>query len=266
MNAIIRASEGKADAAVKLMARFDLDDEQADAILELKLYRLAKLELLMIERELREKREEAARIEALLADDALRWGVVREELVELRDSYGDPRRTALVGPQVQQDFDPEAYIVRERTWVMVSRQGRVKRQKGFSDVSAIRVPEGDEVGWVLRTDTRQTVTFYTQLGSAYTLRVADIAATTGYGDPVQASFNFKDGERIIGVSSSDAKLYPPIDPELLPPVDEEAPPPPHGGWDIALNEETLPRLVVNRAYYLELRRGCAGKEAQSSRE
>ena len=226
--ALIRASEGKADAAVKLIDRFGIDEEQADAILELKLYRLAKLELLMIETELREKREEAARIEALLADDMLRWGTVREELIEMRDAHGDERRTMLVGPDVQQDFDPEAYIVKERTWVMVSRQGRVKRQKGFSDVSAIRVPEGDEVGWVLRTDTRHTVTFYTQLGRAYVLRVDDIVATTGYGDPVQASFGFKDGERIIGVSCSDPRLYPPVDPELLPPPEDDAPPPPHG--------------------------------------
>ena len=226
--ALIRKSEGKADAAVKLMARFDIDDEQADAILELKLYRLARLELLMIETDLREKREEAARIEGLLADAELRWGLVRDELVELRDTYGDERRTQLVGPEAKQDFDPEAYIVRERTWVIVSRQGRVKRQKGFSEVSAIRVPEGDEIGWVLRSDTHHTVTFYTQLGSAYTLRIDDIVATTGYGDPVQASFAFKDGERIVGVSCSDTRLYPPVDPEVLPPPEEDAPPPPHG--------------------------------------
>ncbi len=227
--ALIRASEGKADAARKLMVRFGIDDEQADAILELKLYRLAKLELLMIEKELREKREEAEHIEGLLADEGARWGLVRHELLELRDAYGDERRSRIVGPSVQEDFDPEAYIVRERTWVIVSRQGRIKRQKGFSEVSAIRVPDGDEVGWVLRTDTRQTVTLYTQLGSAYTLRVDDIAATTGYGDPVQATFAFNDGERLVGVSASDGRLYPPLQDDLLPePRDPEDPPPPHG--------------------------------------
>ena len=205
---IIRKSDGKADAAAKLMARFALSETQTDAILELKLYRLARLEILVIQEELAAKMAEAARIEALLESDAGRWGVVRAELLELADSYGDARRTALVGPPAEVSFDPEAYIVRENTWVIVSRQGRVKRQKGFSDVSAIRVPEGDEIGWVIRTDTKHTVAFYTQKGSAYVMRVDAIPATTGYGDPVQTLFSFDDGERIVGVTCSDPRLHP----------------------------------------------------------
>ncbi len=205
---IIRKSDGKADAAAKLMARFALSETQTDAILELKLYRLARLEILVIQEELAAKMAEAARIEALLESEAGRWGVVRAELLELADSYGDARRSALVGPPAEVSFDPEAYIVRENTWVIVSRQGRVKRQKGFSDVSAIRVPEGDEIGWVIRTDTKHTVAFYTQKGSAYVMRVDAIPATTGYGDPVQTLFSFDDGERIVGVTCSDPRLHP----------------------------------------------------------
>ena len=224
--ALIRASEGKADAARQIMLRFDLDEEQTDAILELKLYRLARLEILLIQRELAEKRGEAARLEKLLASESARWSLIRSELLELRDVYGDARRSIIIGPSKQVDFDPEAYIVRERTWIMVSRQGRIKRQKGFSDLSAIRVPDGDEIGWVLRTDTTQTITVYSQLGSAYTVRADDVVATTGYGEPIQSHFNFSDGERIIGVTSSDARLTP----NPLVPI-EEAPdadaPPPH---------------------------------------
>jgi len=205
---IIRKSDGKADAAAKLMARFALSETQTEAILELKLYRLARLEILVIQEELAAKMAEAARIEALLESEAGRWGVVRAELLELADSYGDARRSALVGPPAEVSFDPEAYIVRENTWVIVSRQGRVKRQKGFSDVSAIRVPEGDEIGWVIRTDTKHTVAFYTQKGSAYVMRVDAIPATTGYGDPVQTLFSFDDCERIVGVTCSDPRLHP----------------------------------------------------------
>jgi DNA gyrase subunit A len=190
------------------MERFTLDEIQTDYILELKLYRLAKLEILAIREELAEKRAEAARIEALLADEGGRWGLIRGELAELRKSYGDARRTSLVGPQKETTFDPEAYIVREQAWVIVTRHGRVKRQKGFSGLEAIRVPDGDEVGWVLRTDTLQTVTFYSSAGSAYVMRVEAVAATTGYGEPVQSMFNFGDGERIVGVVGSDPKLQP----------------------------------------------------------
>ena len=223
--ALIRASEGKADAAHKIMARFDLDEEQTEAILELKLYRLAKLEILLIQRELDEKRRDAERIRGLLASEFARWGLVRSELLEVREAYGDARRTRITGPVEDTNFDPEAYIVRERTWVIVSRLGRIKRQKGFSDVSAIRVPDGDEVGWVIRTDTTHTVTFYSQFGSAYTLRVDDIGATTGYGEPVQSAFNFKDGERIVGVTTSDPKVVRTV-PEALEALSEEDPKPP----------------------------------------
>ena len=206
--AIIRASDGKADAADKLIVRFGLTETQVDAILELRLYRLARLEILVIQEELAAKRAEAERIEGLLADVEARWSLVRKEIIEIGNTYGDARRTKLVGPPAATNFDPEAYIIKESTWVIVSRGGRVKRQKGFSDVTAIRVPEGDEVGWVLRTDTRQTVTFYTQIGSAYVMRVDAIAATTGYGDAVQTYFSFADGEKIVGISCSDPKLLP----------------------------------------------------------
>jgi DNA gyrase subunit A len=208
--ALIRASEGKADAARKIMARFGLDEEQTESILELKLYRLARLEILLIQQELLEKRLEAERIQGLLGSEFERWNLVRRELIELKEAYADPRRTIIAGPSDLDlsDFNPEAFIVREKTWVIVSRQGRIKRQKGFSDISAIRLPDGDEVGWVLRSDTTQTLIICTQYGSAYTVRIDDIIATTGYGDPVQSMFNFSDGERIIGVVSSDNRIHP----------------------------------------------------------
>jgi DNA gyrase subunit A len=223
---IIRASDGKADAADKMMVRFGLSETQVDAILELRLYRLARLEILVIQEELAAKRAEAERIEALLADVDARWRLVRSEIIEIGNTYGDARRTKLVGPPAATNFDPEAYIIKENTWVIVSRGGRMKRQKGFSDVSAIRVPEGDEVGWVLRTDTRQTVTFYTQTGSAYVMRVDAIPATTGYGDAVQTFFSFGDGEKIIGVSCSDTKLLPtPAEVDLATLTEEDPRPP-----------------------------------------
>ena len=92
--------------------------------------------------------------------------MIRTELLELKEAYADPRRSLLSGPSelALSDFNPEAFIIREKTWVFVSRQGRIKRQKGFSDVSAIRVPDGDSINWVLRTDTTQTLIIFTQFG------------------------------------------------------------------------------------------------------
>src|SRR6478735_7878917 len=92
---IIRKSDGKADAAQTVMKRFELDAEQTDAILELKIYRLARLEILIIRNELEEKRKRARQITALLKDEDSRWKVVRQELEEVQTKYGDKRRTTI---------------------------------------------------------------------------------------------------------------------------------------------------------------------------
>ncbi len=203
---IIRASEGRQDATQKLMARFPLDAVQTDAILELRLYKLARLEILAIRAELAEKRAEAARIETLLRDPEAKWALVREELLELAATDLDPRRTALGEEGVPEvAFDPERYIVRENAWVVITRGGWWKRQKGVSQVSAIRVREGDEVGWLFRAATTESVLLFTNLGSVYTLRVADIPATTGHGEPVQRQFAFTDGEVVVGALCTDPR-------------------------------------------------------------
>src|SRR5439155_20852236 len=85
---MIRKSDGKADAADKIMKRFELDAEQTDAILELKIYRLARLEILVIRTELEEKRKRARQIAALLKEEDSRWKIVRSELEGISQQYG----------------------------------------------------------------------------------------------------------------------------------------------------------------------------------
>ena len=215
--AIIRGSEGKKDAAEKLMARFPLDALQTDAILELKLYRLAKLEILVIREELADKRAQAEEIEAILADRDAPWGtgalwaVVRSELLQVAAEHADPRRTRVVGPEAELAFDPDAYIIDEDTWVIITRKGWMKRQKGFSEIDAIRVKDGDSVGWALKVSTRSTLTFFSDNGRAYVLRATDVPATTGYGDPIQRRFSLADGAVLVGVVSNDERLAPPYE-------------------------------------------------------
>jgi DNA gyrase subunit A len=229
---IIRGSEGKRDAAEQLMGRFDLDDIQTEAILELKLYKLAKLEILAIREELAEKRAEAARIEAILASDQELWAIVAQELSEIRKLYGEPRRTALGGEVIDVSTFSEAdYIVSEKTYVMVTRDGWIKRQLSFTDIEKIRVREGDEVGWIGRASTKSTVTFFGDQGSAYVMRIDDIPSTTGYGEPVQRHFKFGDGERVVGVVINDERSLPALPTDLptqpLSEGEEPPPAPPH---------------------------------------
>ncbi|MEE2829986.1 MAG: DNA topoisomerase IV subunit A [Myxococcota bacterium] len=206
--ALIRASDGKADAAARLMARFPLDEIQTDAILELKLYRLAKLEIEVVRAELEKLRAEAARIEAILAEESELWAVVRSELLKVAKEFGDDRRTRIGGGIEEVEFDPEKYIVDKNTWVIFTRGGWVKRQKGFTDLSTIRVREGDSVEQAIRCSTRSTISVFSNYGKCYVLRAADIPQTSGYGEPLQRRFAFADGEQVVGVVSQDPRNLP----------------------------------------------------------
>ena len=206
---IIRASEGKDDAAQKIIKRFKLDEIQTDAILELKLYRLAKLEINVVREELDEKAAEAKRIQKILKSDDKLLDVVRSELEEISKEYGTPRRTKIGGVGEEQEFDADAFIVEEDANVVVTRDGWLKRVRELKDPTATRTREGDVVTHVLPGSTREKVIFFTNRGSAYVIKINDIAATTGYGDPAQKYFKFADGEKIVSAMTLDPRALVP---------------------------------------------------------
>jgi DNA gyrase subunit A len=220
---LIRKSEGKADAAAKIMQRFSLDAEQTDAILELKLYRLARLEILVIQQELAEKRRRAAQIAGLLKSREDRWAIIREEIEEIRKKYGDARRCDIVGAVEDDTFSDDDFIVEEDNVVIVTRDGWVKRQKEVKDIASTRVREGDAVLAVMPGSTRASAVFFTNFGTAYTIRIADVPASTGYGEPIQRLFKFKDGEKVVAAESLDPRMA-----GVVTAKDPETPPPSHG--------------------------------------
>ena len=207
--AIIRKSEGKQDAAAKIIARFKLDAEQTDAILELKLYRLARLEILVIQKELAEKRKRTKEISKLLSDQQSRgiWDIVREELDEVirLHAKGDKRRTLISAIDAEKEYSAEDLIVAEDNHVLLTRDGWVKRQKEIKDPAATRLREGDQVLACLAGSTRATAAFFSNFGSVYTTRIIDIPATTGYGEPIQKLFKLRDGEAVVAAVSLDSR-------------------------------------------------------------
>ena len=218
---IVRKSEGKADAAQTIMKRFTLDAEQTDAILELKIYRLARLEILIIRKELEDRRRRMRQINTLLKDEDSRWDIVRVEIEEIQKKYGDSRRTAIASDEGETEYSAEDFIVEEDNVVIVSRDGWVKRQKEVKDVAATRVREGDAVMAVLQGSTRSSVVFFSNFGVAYSARITDMPASTGYGEPIQRFFKLKDGERIVGALSLDPRVVGNIKPKKegdVPPV------------------------------------------------
>jgi len=213
---IIRKSDGKADAQKTIMARYDLDAEQTDAILELRLYRLARLEILVIRKELDEKKRRAKEIRTLLATTAVaekgRWAIVRRELEAVGQSFGKngKRRTAIVSAGDEPEFSDEDLIVAEDAYVLLTSDGWVKRQKEIKDTQSTRLREGDSVLACEIGSTRASVVFLSSFGSAYTARIIDIPATTGYGEPIQKLFKLKDGERILAAFSLDPRVTGPL--------------------------------------------------------
>ena len=203
---MIRKSDGKADAAEKIMKRFGLDADQTDAVLELKIYRLARLEILVIREELEDKRKRARQIGTLLKDKDSRWTLVRGELEDINKNYGDKRRTSIASDSGEPEYSADDFIVEEDNVVIVSRDGWVKRQKDVKDLSTTRLREGDAVLAAFAGSTRATCTFFSNFGAAYTCRIIDVPASTGYGEPIQRLFKLKDGEKVVAALSLDPRV------------------------------------------------------------
>ena len=223
---IIRRSDGKADAAVKIMKRFPLkegrgkqtglDEEQTEAILELKLYRLARLEINLVQDELKKKEKRAREIRKLLNEDTTdtnasgRWNIVREEIKELITTYGKlpeaKRRTKIQDVGEEVEISAEDFIVAEDCHVLITKDGWVKRQRNIADPAKSRLRQGDSVLACVAGSTRNTIGFFSSKGVCYTARMVDIPASTGFGDPIQKLFKLKDGERIVSVMSFDPRV------------------------------------------------------------
>ena len=217
---LIRESNGKADAAEKLMPRFDLDEEQANAILDAQLYKIASMEIQKILDELAEKKKEAAAIETILASETKLWGVIRAELEQLQSQdFVTRRRTRTASDEDVLEFDAEAYIVRENTNVVLTRDGWIKRVGKLASVESTRVREGDEVIAVVPASTIDNVILFADDGTAYTMRVNEVPSSSGYGEPITKFFKLADQVRVVNMMTTDSRF--------TPTDDEESPPQPH---------------------------------------
>ena len=206
---IIRTSGGKADAADKLKKEFALDDEQTTAILDSQLYKIAQMEILRIREELADKRKEAERLDSILKSTKKLWGVVRDELDALANSeLAVRRRTRMAADDDVLEFDEQAYIVRENTNVVLTRDGWVKRVGRLASVESTRVREGDEVIAVIPGSTLDHVILFADDGTAYTLRMNEVPASAGYGDPVAKFFKLADGVKVVAAATTDPRFTP----------------------------------------------------------
>ena len=179
------------------------------AILDAQLYKIAQMEIKKILDELAEKKKEASRIETILASEKKLWGVIKDEMGKLdrqvrraAQDAGWPRDEDVL------EFDEEAYIVRENTNVVLTRDGWVKRVGRLASVESTRVREGDEVVAVIPGSTLDHVVFFADDGAAYTMRINEVPASSGYGEPITKFFSLADQVKVIAAITTDPRFTP----------------------------------------------------------
>lgn len=188
---VVSGSRGRAEAAAAVAARWSLDRDQTDAVLELRIYRLSEGEVAAVRAELRTLRRRGAALRTSLLDVP---AVVRRETLEVAAELGVPRRTSLGPPPgaAPSDLDLAAD---ELCAVVLTRGGWIRR---VGDVSGSpRVREGDSVAVVHRGSTTDLLALLTSAGVAYVVRMSDVVQSTGHGEPVQRLLKFSDGETVL---------------------------------------------------------------------
>lgn len=204
---IIRASTSRSQASLGLQEYFLLDEAQAEAVLELKLYRLGQNDVFLIRNELADKLQRRDQLEALLNDIPGLWGVVKDEFSQLRRRLGDARRTAVLGEAAEEFvYSEQDFITDERTEVIISADGWIRRMPPGSDLSKLRMRQEDYVWLSIETSTLSNMIFFTNLGAAYTIAVHELpSGARGFGEPVQKFFAFSNGERLVAAFAFDPK-------------------------------------------------------------
>ncbi len=183
---IIKSSKDREEAKLNLMKKFKLSDRQAFAIVEMKLGSLANLERLNIENELKEKQAIIKELESILKSRPKLLAIIKKELVELTEKYGDERRTALVEHGIK-DFSVEDLVPNEESMVMMTRDGYIKRlppdtfkvqARGGKGVIGLTTKEEDMVEFLFTTMTHNDILFFTTKGRVFQLKAYEIPASS----------------------------------------------------------------------------------------
>ncbi|NLO86486.1 MAG: DNA topoisomerase (ATP-hydrolyzing) subunit A [Clostridiales bacterium] len=176
--ALIRRSENPKAAKLALMARFDLSEVQAQAILDMRLQRLTGLEILSLQKEYADLLAHIASLEAILANVKKLMTVIKKELRQVADKYGDDRRTQIVDAENAVEAIAVEDFIAEEAMVTYSRAGLLRRMypKQYKKLSAAG-NDGtvdDQPMFCFETLTDRTLFFFTNLGNCYTIKIADL--------------------------------------------------------------------------------------------
>ena len=211
--ATIRSSKSKKDASENLINKYGFTELQAQAILELMLYRLTGLEIKVFEKEYAELTKLIKKLEKILSSEKELLKVIKSELKQVCDKYADDRRTTIISDDTQSKIDVEELIVVEEVMVTVSNDGFIKRiplknyNRSNSDPHDIEYREGDFLKYLISSNTKDSILIFTNTGYMYQTKGINIPELKWKEkgerlDHVIKSLNLED-EKIIGIISVD---------------------------------------------------------------
>ena len=169
----IRSSNSKKDASENLISKFKFTEAQAQAILELMLYRLTGLEIEIFEKEYAQLEKLIKKLEKILSSEKELLKVVKSELQEVTDKYGNKRRTEIVHDDNESKIDVEELIVIEEVMITISKDGFIKRMplknynRSSSNPEDIEYREGDSLKYLISSNTKDTLLVFTDKGFMY---------------------------------------------------------------------------------------------------
>ncbi|MDR1435721.1 MAG: DNA gyrase subunit A [Puniceicoccales bacterium] len=205
---IIRASHSRELAKKELLAHYQIDGNQADAILELRLYQLTAMERVKIDGEYEELLRHIDSYGAILADSKILMGIVGNELKELRGAYGDERKTQII--PAEGEFRLEDVIAKECCVITVTKEGFIKRtaadaystqRRGGKGVIGAGQRESDSIEHMFSASTHDYIIFAMENGRIYVQKVYDVpeAARTAKGRSLVNLLQMQEGERIAAM-------------------------------------------------------------------
>jgi DNA gyrase subunit A len=207
--ATIRRSRSVETARNNLIKNFKLSERQAQAILDLRLQRLTAMERQKVEREHKDLMEKIEYLEGVLADESKVYGIVKEELLEVRAAYADERRTAITAEEGV-DFEIEDLIAEEEMVISISNGGYLKsvpvnsfrkQGRGGVGVAGMELKEGDYIDHLFITTTHHYMLFFTNKGKVYRLKVHQLPrmSRTAKGRHIANLLPLAQGEHIASV-------------------------------------------------------------------
>lgn len=202
LDRVIEIIRGEDEPKPVLMKEFNLTDVQVEAILNMKLRSLRKLEEMQIKNEYDTLNAEKASLESLLADENLRWAKIAEQMADMKKRFGQKtklgaRRTIIADAPINVEVPIEAMIEKEPITVVLSKKGWIRALKGHVDVAEAKFKEGDDLKVAIKAQTTDKILLFATNGRFYTIMGDKIVGGRGFGEPIRLSIDLPEKDDIV---------------------------------------------------------------------